>query len=145
MTLWNLYSELLKKTWQRSGTVSESLVVSLDGYLFCAVIYGWQSLLLSLLFDNSEHLQVHNSWAYYVYKRYLCYSICLYYIPNNVLLKIQAVSSSGIQTQQIAFSISPQCDFPSPYYACLKNFNNMPKICLTTLSTKEDKRVDTSN
>ena len=68
----------------------------------------------------------------------------IYYIPINVLPKIQAVPSGGIETSG--------SHFPYHHIVILRirimpvwhvNFNNMPKICRTTDCTKEDKRVDT--
>ena len=67
-------------------------------------------------------------------------NIIYYYIPINVLLKIQAVPSSGIQTSGSHFPYH-HCDFPYHHSVIFRirimlvwrvNFNNMPKICWTT-------------
>ena len=72
--------------------------------------------------------------------------IYIYYIPIYVLLKIQAVPSSGIQTSELHFPYHHSVIFRIRIMPVWRvNFINMPNICRTTFCTKEDKRVDTLN
>jgi len=69
----------------------------------------------------------------------ISWKILIYYIPNNALLKIQAVPSSGIQTSRTHFPYHHSVIFRFRIMpvSCV-NFNDMPKICQTTFCTKED-------
>jgi len=60
------------------------------------------------------HINIPTPLTNYTNEYMFSENLSIYYVPINVLLKIQAAPSSGIQT-----SGSLQCDFPNPYHACL--------------------------
>ena len=64
------------------------------------------------------HFNIPTTLTNYTHAYIFSEILSIYYIPINVLLKIQAAPSSGIQTSESHFPYH-QCDFPNPYHACL--------------------------